>query len=199
MKIGIVADVAGQDERALMEGTASALGRYSAQVIMPYHQNSMQQVDVIAYLDVKSTHEGSGWNFLVNFPGFLIFTPAWNGYLYKVDYTINCTLKKGATKEVIDQFTIPITLDLRHAAINRTWTEVSWFEVGIIACIGGIVFIHYDNSVTPLLGEKIEVPIGKYVAHEIVEHINARGGMSQIWPIDQPYLVASDTDPAYGQ
>jgi hypothetical protein len=190
VKIGIVADVAGQDERALMEGTASALGRYSAQVIMPY-QTGMQQVDVIAHMDVISSHEGSGWNFLVNFPGFLVFAPAWNGYLYKVDYTINCTLKNGATKEVIDQFTIPITLDIRHAAINRTWTEVSWFEVGIIAGIGGIVFINYDNSVTPLLTEKIEVPIGKFVAHEIVKHINARGGLSQLWLIDQSYLLAS--------
>lgn len=180
VKIGIVADTTEPEEKTLLNGVASALGSYSAQVIMPYQPNSQRPVDVVAHVDIESVHEGSGWNFLVNFPGFLVFAPAWSGYIYEVKYTINCTLTNGATKDTIDQFKIPIALDIRHAAINRTWTEVSWFEVGAIAFVGGLVFISYDNSVTSLVSEKIENPIGKYIAQEIVKHINASGGLTQI-------------------
>ena len=129
---------------------------------------------------IEAAHEGSGCNFLVNWPGFLIWTPAWNGYIYKVKYTINCTLTKGANKETIDQFKIPIALNIRHAAINRTWTEISWLEVSAIAFVGGLVFISYDESVTPLVSEKIETPIGRYIAQEIVKRINAHGGLTYI-------------------
>jgi hypothetical protein len=180
VKIGIVTDTTEPEEKTLLNGVASALGSYSAQVIMPYQPSSQREVDVVAHVDIESVHEGSGWNFLVNFPGFLVFAPAWNGYIYEIKYTINCTLTKGNTKETIDQFKIPIALDIRHAGINRTWTEVSWFEVGAIAFVGGLVFISYDNSVTPLVSEKIESPIGKYIAQEIVKRINAHGGLSQI-------------------
>jgi len=112
-----------------------------------------------------------GWK-LVNNPGFLIFTPAWHGYIYEVKYTVNCTLTKSGTGETIDQFRIPIALNVRHAAINRTWTELSWLEVSVIAFVGGLAFIAYDESVTPLVSEKVDIPLGKYIAQEIVKRIN---------------------------
>jgi hypothetical protein len=180
LKIGIVTDANEPEKKRLLDGVASALGVYSAQVVMPYQANSQKEVDVVANIDIQTEHKGSGWNFLINWPGFLIFTPAWHGYIYEVKYTINCTLTKGGTGETIDQFRIPITLDVRHAAINRTWTELSWLEVSVIAFVGGLAFIDYDESVTPLVSEKVEIPLGKYIAQEIVKRINASGGFSYI-------------------
>ena len=52
--------------------------------------------------------------------------------------------------------------------------------VSAIAFMGGLVFISYDDSVTPLVSEKIEAPIGKYIAQEIVKRINAHGGLTYI-------------------
>ena len=49
-------------------------------------------VDFIVKLDIPTEYKGSGWNFLINFPGFLIFTPAWNGYVYKVNHTVDILL-----------------------------------------------------------------------------------------------------------
>ena len=95
-------------------------------------------------------------------------------------YTIDCTLTKGGTREAIDQFHIPIVLDVRHAAIYRTWTELSWLEVSAIAFVGGIVFVNYDESVTPLVVEKIETPLGKFIAQEIVKRINGSGKFAHI-------------------
>ena len=51
--------------------------------------------------------------------------------------------------------------------MNRTWTEISWFEWGGIALVGGIIFVRYDKSVTPLLMTAIENHIGNYLAGKI--------------------------------
>jgi hypothetical protein len=65
--------------------------------------------------------------------------------------------------------------------MNRTWTEISWFEVSIIALVGGIVFMEYDTSVTPLVSEKVETPLGRYIAQEIVKRINASGKFTYLY------------------
>lgn len=184
LKMGITTDANEPEQRRLLDGVASALGGYSAQVVMPYVANSQKEVDVIANIYIQTEHKGSGWNFLINWPGFLIWTPAWHGYIYEVKYTINCTLTKGGSKEAIDQFRIPIALDVRHAAINRTWTEISWLEVSAIAFVGGLIFINYDESVTPLVSEKVENPLGKYIAQEIVKRINGSGKFTHIYEKD---------------
>jgi hypothetical protein len=178
--IGIMTDVSEPEEKNLVDGVAHALGSSSAKVLFPYNYNSKQPVDVVAHIEIETVHEGSGWNFLINFPGFLVFAPAWNGYVYEVKHTINCTLTKGATKETISQFKIPIALDIRHAGFNRTWTELSWLEFGVIAFIGGLVFISYDDNVTPLVSEKTETPLGKYIAREITKRIDSHGSLTEL-------------------
>ncbi len=72
------------------------------------------------------------------------------------------------------------TFELRHADINRTWTEVSWFEWGIIAFIGGIAFTQYDDNVSPLVADKIQEPIGDYIAQKIIKSINDSGHFALI-------------------
>lgn len=128
----------------------------------------------------ESEHECSGWNFPINWPGFLIFTPAWHGYNYKGAYTIHCTLTNSRNTEAFHEFQIPIALDVRHAAINRTWTEIGWLEVSAIAFVGGLIFIDYDESATLLVIEKAEYPLGKYIAQEIVKGINDSDTFSRI-------------------
>jgi len=180
ISIGVRSNAVEQEEKIFIDGIAEGLKGPNTKVIMPYFNNSKQPVDIVVNIDIKSVHEGSGWNFWINFPGFLIWTPAWHGYEYEIKYTLNCTLTKGDSKETISQFVIPIALDVRHAAINRTWTEISWFEVGIIAFISGFVFMSYDENVTPLVSEKIESPLGKYVAREIIKHIESHGALSEL-------------------
>jgi hypothetical protein len=180
--IGLVTDSTGVEERALLFGIANALGNYSAQVVLPYQLTSQKPVDVIAYVGIEAAHHGSARNFLVSFPGFVVFAPAWNGYIYEVKYTTTCTLSQGGSKETIDQFQLPIVLDIRHAGLNRTWTTgVDYLGgFGAASLVGGIFFTAYDDTLTPLLSETIENPIGKYVAAEIVKRLNAHGGVTQL-------------------
>jgi hypothetical protein len=83
---------------------------------------------------------------------------------------------------VLSSFDLPVNLDIRHAAIDRTWTEVSWFEVGIIALVGGVVFMEYDSDVTPLLMREIERPIGEYVAKKILTNVAGLNSLSSREP-----------------
>ena len=172
LRVGV--STIGQGNQNLMAGIARHLGQYQATVVYPCAAND-RGVDVVASVAVRSKYEGSGWNFLVNFPGFLVWAPAWNGYVYEVSHTIDVQLNRGLDGEKIDTFTIPVVLDVRHAAIDRTWTEVSWFEFGVIAFVGGIVFIQYDDDLTPLLDDEIGSPVGAFVAQEIVNRINQSG------------------------
>lgn len=195
VSIGIVMSTDQPEKQSLLNGVAMALGSYSARVIMPYSPGGTKPVDVIAHIEIDAVHDGSGWNFLINWPGFIVFAPAWNGYMYEVKYTVHCMLTKGSTNEVIDEFKLPIALDVRHADINRTWTEISWLEVSAIAFVGGLCFVSYDDSVTPLVSEKIEYPIGKYIASEIVKRINRHGSLTRSRPLESGAGLAMPRTP----
>jgi hypothetical protein len=171
VSVGIIPQANDQPSKDLVKGVARELAQYSVDVVMPYQSATSRQVDVVASLDIGSEYKGSGWNFLVNFPGFLVFAPAWNGYIYKADYDVQVSLLDREKGSQIGSFTLDFPLDLRHSEIDRTWTQVSWLEVGIIAAVGGIAFTQYDPDVTPLLGEKIERPLGDHIAREIVNRI----------------------------
>ena len=82
-----------------------------------------------------------------------------------------CAHQKAYNGETINSFSVPIYLKIRHADISRTWTEIGWLEWGVIPLIGGICFIQYDDDVTPLAADKIQLPIGDYIAQKIIARI----------------------------
>jgi len=172
LTIGIVGNYSVPADQKLLNGIAESLGKYSANVIMPYtNGNKGEEADVVATIAIKSTYEGSGTNFWINFPGFLVWAPAWNGYIYEVNHNVDVKLANAGGKQ-FEKFSMPIHLDVRHADINRTWTEASWLEFGAIALIGGIVFMDYDEKVTPLLADAIQMPVGNYISQEIIKRVN---------------------------
>ena len=102
-------------------------------------------------------YDGEGLNFLVNWPGFLIFAPAIWGYGYnaEIETKVNITrLTDGSSQQIA----ISTKYKFRQAEIDRTWTEVGWFEVGLIPLIGGVVFIQYDTDVTDEFITKVALP-----------------------------------------
>jgi len=171
LTIGIVGNYSKPDGQNLLDGIAASLESYSAKVIKPYTLNSQSEADVVATIAVRSSYEGSSANFWINFPGFLLWAPAWNGYIYEVNHVIDVKLANAGGGQ-FEKFSIPIELDVRHADINRTWTEISWFEFGIIAFVSGFAFMNYDEKVTPLLATAIQKPVGNYVSQQIIKRIN---------------------------
>jgi hypothetical protein len=176
LSMGIMTSNSNNDGQVLVTGTAQALSGYLGQVVYPYSAGNSAEVDIISKISVSSDHKGSGYNFWINFPGFLVWAPAWNGYVYEPSYKVDVNMMRADDNSTIDSFSIPINLDVRHASIDRTWTEISWLEVGAIAFVGGLVFMQYDNDVTPLVDAAIQKPIGDFIAQEMTNRLrNAKG------------------------
>lgn len=165
--VGVTTPNTRTDGRALVDATAHHLQIYTQAVNYPAGKGT--GCDVLADITVNSRHRGSGWNFLINFPGFLVWAPVWNGYIYRPGYDITVDLRRG--DEHFDTFTVPVDLDVRHADIDRTWTELAWLEVGAIALVGGAVFTQYDPDITPMVEHSAALPLGRYLAQEIVARI----------------------------
>ena len=168
-KIGMSAVTSTPEEERLVVAVGNAMKKDGFKVDFPFFPNAenRKSVDNIVKVATSSRYEGSGWNFLINWPGFLIWTPAWHGYDYQVKYDFDVDITDTKSGENLPRLSIPIDLDVRHAAMNRTWTEISWLEWSAIAFIGGIIFTRYDKSVTPLLLDAIETKVADYVASKI--------------------------------
>ena len=177
--VGIVSSAEEVDSQRLVKGIGEALRKYSATVILPYSAGDRRKVDVVAKISVRSEHKGSVWNFFVDFPGFLVWAPAWNGYVYRVNYDVDVLLTSASDGRKLDSWSQPIRLNVRHADATRTWTELSWLEVGAAAFVGGLLHIRYDEGVSPLVSDKIGIPIGDYIAQEIVTRLNRSWDFSQ--------------------
>ena len=176
LRIGVVeASGAGQ---LLATGVAEALAKYADKVIYPYSTSNSSDVQIITKLSISERHKGSGANFFINFPGFLVWAPAWNGYVYKPAYDITVDLVKAGNGEHIDTFTVPIDFDVRQSEFDRTWTEISWLECGAIALVGGFVAITYDSDITPTVEQAVKTTVGDYVASKIFEKLSDSRAMN---------------------
>lgn len=167
MALGVITDNDAENGKRLVDATVEALRYRTKSIIYPY-SGTNEKIDLTVTMKVESRHKGSGLNFWINWPGFLIWTPAWHGYNYEPTYDVRITFTDPVKKTVIDSFNVPIQLDVRHADINRTWTEISWFEVSLIALVGGVVFTEYDPKVTPLVEREMRQELGAYLAEKIL-------------------------------
>ena len=137
--------------------------------IYPYNQAiHREQIDLMIDINVVPHYSGEGLNFLVNWPGFLIFAPAIWGYGYnaEINTQVNITRLSDSSSK---QISIPTKFTFRQAEIDRTWTEVGWLEFGVIPLIGGIVFIQYDPDVTDEFIIKVSPYYGPYIVSKILE------------------------------
>lgn len=171
IKLGVVSNSMSDPQNSkYVSAVVDALQKNSSieRVVYPYNQAAHQgMVDAVVDIAIKPSYSGSGSNFLVNWPGFLIFAPAIWGYEYNADIETLATItsqKDGRSQQI----TIPTIYHFRHAAMNRTWTEIGWFEVGVIPLIGGAVFTSYDDNVTSEFIRNVSPNYGTYVAKKIV-------------------------------
>lgn len=180
LSIGVVTPNDSESGQKLVTGTAQSLSNYVGKVVYPYSPSTSDYVDILTKISVKSDHKGSVANFFINFPGFLIWTSAWNGFVYKPSYDVDVEIINASDNSPIETFTIPIRLDVRHAEFDRTWTQITWLESGIIGFIGGLVFIKYDDDITPLVEDRIQKTIGDYIALEVSTRLKKSGNYQAI-------------------
>ena len=167
LRIGIRANAADLNGHRMIHAIGRDLLKYNAQSTTAVDDTS-EFIDVIANISVVSKYKGSGWNYWADFPGFLVWFPAWHGYNYTVLYDIDVTLNDAKTGSLINSFYIPVNLGVKHADISRTWvTGVAWPTLGLSALIGGLPHMTYDQTVTPLIRQEADPILADYVAQQI--------------------------------
>jgi hypothetical protein len=153
--------------------------------------------DVILSIKPQVSYRSSGWNFLINWPGFLIFTPAWNGYVYHADILTRVAIHDGSG-DLISEEQIPISYDIRQAEMDRTiWTGLTWLEVSALALIGGIynAFV-FDDDILPQLQVHVKDNYSTYVGNAVRPKILAAAEASAAEAPAAPAPVAADPAPA---
>ncbi len=90
-------------------------------------------------------------NFLISWPGFLIFAPAWNGFIYYLNITTDISIKQFDSGDVIISRSYNTKYRCNQAEFDRTFIEISWLGLDYfaIALIGGIFNVSYDDDITP--------------------------------------------------
>lgn len=129
-----------------------------------------EPIDALVTVRPTTSYDGSGWNFLITFPGFVLFTHAWNGFIYKANVAteVSVTLPGDTTPRTS---TIDAKYDLRHcdfergAATSSGWYLPGWGATNIIV---GLFMINYDTDATGEFLTTAENPYGRYVANSII-------------------------------
>jgi S1-C subfamily serine protease len=132
--------------------------------------------DVVVSFKHEIDYSSSFWNLPINWPGFLVFAPAWNGYIYHGDITTHVAVYDGRGSLVSDE-TIPVRYEIRHADMDRTiWTGLAWLEVSALALIGGFYnALVFDEGVVGGLQTRVHDNYATLVTNHLVGKIVEMG------------------------
>jgi len=161
--VGLIAAAPDAESLRLIGLVGTALGKYSATVIQPYAPEA-GGAEVLARITATPRYAGSGANWLVNFPGLLVFAPGWGGYHYTVEYDFRILLTRAWDNAKLDAWELPVSLDVRHSS-------------------GLLLSSEYNPEVTaPTVDEAGEV-VADHIARDIVRRLNTEG---RLWKLDPP-------------
>ena len=133
--------------------------------------------DVVVEVAPEVSYSGSGWNFLITFPGFLIFTPAWNGLVYHGDIATSIKTFNPTTRELISEETVVTDYSMRHLDFGRGfWAASGWWTpgYGATSLLSAFYNISYDGDATEPFVEKIRRSYGDFIAEKVLGPVVAR-------------------------
>lgn len=132
--------------------------------------------DVVVKVTPQAKYNGSGWNYLITFPGFALFAHAWNGYVYSADLVTEVEVSTPGSPEVA-RSNITTTYNMRHCDFERgAWTSSGWYTPGWggLNLIIGFFMVNYDEDSTPAFQKEIRSAYGQFIANSIIETASAR-------------------------
>lgn len=169
VSVGVVSPSSSLSEVFLNEVVDNMRIMGDIKVVYPYTYSKNNPVDYLVDFSVIPTYDGDGNNFIVSFPGFLIFAPWWHGYNYGMDLTTKVTITDYKANETILSDSYQTTYKCVHSQFDRTWTQgADWFLTwGVSSLIGGIYFTTYDEDITNEFTRSVSQPYGKYISRKI--------------------------------
>jgi len=131
--------------------------------------------DYVVKVAPVTKYTGSGWNYLVTFPGFLLFTHAWNGFVYHADTTTEIEVRRPDDSKILASRAVETDWNFRHCDFGRgAWTSSGWYTPfwGGLNLIIGFWMVGYDDDASLPLAFAIHDPYGEYIANNIVELVS---------------------------
>ena len=133
--------------------------------------------DLVLSIDHRLKYRSSGWNFFVDWPGYIVFMPAWIGYGYRADIETRVAIH-DAQGALVAEESIPVAYRMRHADMDRTvWAGLGWFPATYgIAAVGGGVYaaLNFDEDVIGGFQASTRENYSSYVANRLLERVAAR-------------------------
>jgi hypothetical protein len=126
-------------------------------------------------LSMEASYEGDGLNFLICWPGFLIFAPVWNGYSYHATYNVHADVVLGAGRR--DAFDLSCTYDIHHMDLERGVASMGggWLFPGYsaVALVAAPFMTGYDSDVTDPFVTSVREDIADGIARRVLERVAA--------------------------
>jgi hypothetical protein len=127
--------------------------------------------DVVVSIEPRARYRGSGWNFPITWPGFLLFTHAWNGYVFHADVHADIQIYDPDTRELATPSQLEVTYSMRYCDFERgALASSAWWmpPYTATALVAGLFFIRYDKDATQPFHNRIRKPFGDYVAERVM-------------------------------
>jgi hypothetical protein len=146
-----------------------------AEIKLLNEKNSDVDVDYKQKLERKARYRASGQNFVITFPGFILFAHAWAGYKYYVDITTNSTLLSKDGK-ILRRAAFKTPYEIRYTSFARGaisslcgWILPPYGGLDIIA--GAFFAGSFDHRGTEEFYDKVKDSYSSYIASKIVGQI----------------------------
>ncbi len=138
--------------------------------------NDPQPPDLILSIDPVVQYRSSGWNFLINWPGFIIIAPVWHGYVYHADIDTGLVIH-DSSGQVLSDSSVPMAYNIRQADPDRAmWASfpLGWLAFGSISLLSGIYdAFNFDRDIIGDLQGHIDDNYGRFVANQVSPKVQA--------------------------
>jgi hypothetical protein len=132
--------------------------------------------DVALAASAKVDYRGSLWNLPITFPGFLVFTHAWHGYVYGAEAVLEIQVLDPRSGERLASEVVETRFALRHCDRDRGfWASSGWWILVVPSLVAGVVFTGFDEAAIDDFQDAIRQPYGNYLADRALTAARAAG------------------------
>lgn len=173
--IGIVNSTRNKlQEKHLEDIVAAFRASGNFDVTYPATKASGKKFDYVIDISPNASYDGKGTNFLVSFPGFLIFMPYWNGYGYTANIDTKVQMNDSSNKDLGFK-NHRVEYRMNHSEFDRTWTMgTDWLlTFGVLSFIGGFVYMGFDSDIENEVFRNYSPAYAKYIVNKISQDIAA--------------------------
>ena len=145
--------------------------------------------DLVIAIRPRAEYEGSGWNFPLTFPGFLLFLPAGHGYVYHGHLTTEIDLLDDTAAKLAQTISVPASFEMRHCDFGRAFfAETGWWlpGYGASSALAAFYMMTYDADATQPFHREVAQVWGDYVAEQLIRAVNGASEGHEVTTVARP-------------